>query len=145
MGYEIERKFLVHGHDWKQGQGTIYRQGYLSTISERTVRVRIAAGQAFLTIKGATIGASRPEYEYELPLADAEELLDHLCARPLIEKRRHRVDYAGLVWEIDEFLHENDGLVLAEVELVRENQPIRRPPPEYSSLFPLWKSNYELR
>src|SRR5262245_40362257 len=127
MGKEIERKYLVEGDQWSSGKGTTYRQGYLSTVKERTVRVRLAGDKAFLTIKGLTQGATRSEYEYEIPARDAEEMLDKLCERPLIEKRRYKVEHAGLTWEVDEFFGDNQGLVVAEVELKSEGQAIELP------------------
>lgn len=129
MGIEIERKFLTSSDDWRGVvEGVDYRQGYLSTLKERTVRVRTVGEQGYLTIKGVSIGASRAEYEYEIPVDDAHELLDELCERPLIEKRRHRIPFAGLIWEVDEFFGENHRLVLAEVELASEDQPFEIPP-----------------
>jgi len=128
MGREIERKFLVDGTGWRTGRGVEYRQGYLSTVRERTVRVRRAGEKAYLTVKGANVRATRSEYEYEIPLSDAIEMLEQLCSRPLVEKRRYRVEHAGLTWEIDEFSGENAGLVLAEVELTSEQLEIQRPP-----------------
>ena len=129
MGIEIERKFLIATEDWRGlAEGLDYRQGYLSTAKERTVRVRTIGAQGFLTIKGISIGATRTEFEYEIPVDDAHELLDELCLRPLIEKRRHRVPFGGLIWEIDEFFGENHGLIVAEVELTSEDQDIDLPP-----------------
>lgn len=128
MGVEIERKFLVKGKPWSPGQGACYRQGYLSTDPERTVRVRIADGQGYLTIKGASQGAYRVEFEYPVPLADAEQLLEQLCPKPQIEKVRYRIAYAGQVWDVDEFLGDNLGLVLAEIELEHEDQEVELPP-----------------
>jgi CYTH domain-containing protein len=129
MGIEIERKFLIATEDWRGlAQGLDYRQGYLSTAKERTVRVRTIGAQGFLTIKGISIGATRTEFEYEIPVDDAHELLDELCLRPLIEKRRHRVPFGGLIWEIDEFFGENHGLIVAEVELTSEDQDVDLPP-----------------
>lgn len=127
MGQETERKFLVVGDEWKQGSGILYRQGYLSTSKERSVRVRRGGTRGYLTIKGEMIGATRSEYEYEIPVVDADEMLEVLCEQPLIKKRRYLVEHAGLTWEIDEFLNENIGLVVAEVELEREDQLIERP------------------
>jgi adenylate cyclase len=128
MGKEIERKFLLENDSWRgQDSGKRYRQGYLSTVKERTVRVRTTGDKAFLTVKGITVGASRSEYEYEIPVADANEMLDRLCERPLIEKTRHRISHAGLVWEIDEFEGENRGLITAEVELKDEHQSVTLP------------------
>lgn len=129
MGMEIERKFLVNGDGWKQGvTGKQYRQGYLSSQPDRTVRVRTVEDQGYLTIKGKTTGASRSEYEYPIPYQDAVAMLDQLCEKPIIEKVRYRIPYEGLLWEIDEFQGENLGLVVAEVELTDENQAIHLPP-----------------
>ncbi|AQR72133.1 adenylate cyclase [Janthinobacterium sp. LM6] len=128
MGIEIERKFLLAGDAWRgQGQSVLLRQGYLSSARERVVRVRIEGEQAMLTIKGANVGATRGEWEYPIPLADAAELLDGLCEQPLIEKVRHRIEHAGMVWEVDEFLGANAGLVVAEIELASEDQPFEKP------------------
>lgn len=104
-----------------------YRQGYLSTAPERTVRVRTAGDKGYLTIKGPSRGASRLEFEYEIPLQEANQLLDELCHRPLIEKRRYKIPLGGLTWEVDEFFGENDGLILAEIELRDEHQAFDRP------------------
>ena len=124
---EIERKFLVQGHGWKAASQTIeIRQGFLVAEKERTVRVRIAAGKAFLTVKGALEGITRQEFEYAIPNAQAEQILD-LCIRPLIEKKRYRIDHQGMTWEVDEFLGENEGLVVAEIELESESQDFARP------------------
>lgn len=129
MAQEIERKFLVVGDGWRAGaRGEWLRQGYLASTRERTVRVRVQGSRAALTIKGPAQGLSRPEFEYEIPLQDAETLLDTLCERPLIEKTRWHVGFGGLRWEIDEFAGENAGLVVAEVELEREDQPVELPP-----------------
>jgi adenylate cyclase len=128
MAKEIERKFLVKGDAWRgQNAGKRYRQGYLSTVKERTVRVRTVGDKGFLTVKGITVGASRSEYEYEIPVRDANEMLDGLCERPLIEKTRYRIPHKGLVWEIDEFEGENRGLITAEVELKDEHQAVTLP------------------
>lgn len=128
MGVEIERKFLLQGDAWRGlGQAVLLRQGYLSSARERVVRVRIEGEQAMLTIKGANVGATRGEWEYPIPLADAVELLDGLCEQPLIEKVRHRIEHAGMVWEVDEFLGANAGLLVAEIELASEDQPFEKP------------------
>jgi len=128
MIMEIERKFLVKGDSWRESAvGLFYRQGYLALSQERVVRVRTTGGRGFLTIKGATKGISRPEYEYEIPVQDANEMLENLCERPLIEKKRYKIMHKGLIWEIDEFMAENRGLILAEVELSDENQEISAP------------------
>lgn len=128
MGREIERKFLVDGTGWRTGQGVEYCQGYLSTVKERTVRVRRAGEKAYLTMKGSNVGATRPDYEYEIPVLDANEILEHLCQRPLVEKRRYRVEYVGLMCEVDEFSGENEDLVLAEIELPSEEVTVQPPP-----------------
>ena len=128
MATEIERKFLVRDDSWRGlGEGSHYRQGYLSTEPGRTVRVRTASGKGYLTIKGKTVNASRAEYEYDIPVADAAAMLDTLCLRPLIEKTRFRIEYQGLVWEVDDFEGENTGLVLAEVELAAADQAVALP------------------
>lgn len=127
MGKEIERKFLLVGDDWKTVDGTHYRQGYLNSAKERTVRVRTIDDKGFLTIKGLTVGATRLEYEYEIPHAEATEMLDALCEKPIIDKNRYKVEFAGLTWEVDEFFGENQGLVVAEVELESEDQAFERP------------------
>jgi adenylate cyclase len=126
MGVEIERKFLVQGDGWKTSTGVLYRQGYLNRDKNRTVRVRMAGDAAFLTIKGVSVGATRAEFEYPIPMADAEGLLA-LCAGPLVEKTRHLVRVGDTLWEVDEFAGENAGLVVAEVELTAEDQPFARP------------------
>jgi len=128
VGIEIERKFLVKGAEWKKGlTGTEFRQGYLTSDQQLTVRVRRAGGQGTLTVKGASSGASRLEFEYVIPGGDAVELLEQLCSKPLIEKIRYKVMHAGMVWDVDEFLGENAGLVLAEIELEHEDQVFEMP------------------
>lgn len=129
MAIEIERKFLLVNEEWKNSAtGMLYRQGYLSVSPERTVRVRTIGEDAFMTIKGRSSGISRTEFEYPIPVADAQEMLDALCLKPLIEKLRYKVKVAEHVWEIDEFLGENDGLVVAEVELKDAAEDFVRPP-----------------
>jgi len=128
MGVEIERKFLVRGDGWKaMGQGVLLRQGYLSSAPDRIVRVRIEGDHAMLTIKGRSSGMTRNEWEYPIPSEDAQAFLETLCERPLIEKKRYRIAYQGMLWEIDEFLGENAGLVVAEIELESEEQAFARP------------------
>ena len=128
MGKEIERKFLVKNDSWRgQAPGKPYRQGYLSTVKERTVRVRTVGDKGYITIKGITVGASRSEYEYEIPANDANEMLDRLCERPLIEKTRYRIPQGDVAWEIDEFEGDNRGLIVAEVELKDEHQVVTLP------------------
>jgi len=128
MGVEIERKFLVVGDSWREkATGTRFRQGYLSTEPERTVRVRLEGDVGKLTIKGKSEGISRSEYEYEIPQQDAVDLLDNLCQKPLIEKTRYRVEHAGKTWEVDEFHGVNEGLILAEIELESESEILTLP------------------
>ncbi len=128
MGIEIERKFLVGGDGWRRqaASQTRFSQGYLSRDPARTVRVRIAGDAAFLTIKGATTGATRAEFEYAVPLADAQQLLA-MCDGPVVEKVRHLCTVGGMTWEVDEFLGANAGLVVAEIELDAEGQAFARP------------------
>ncbi len=129
MGTEIERKFLVTGNEWRDmAAGIRYCQGYLCSGKERTVRVRIAGDTAFLTIKGETSGISRMEYEYPIPVEDAKVLLAELCEQPIIEKKRYTINYQGFVWEVDEFFGENEGLLVAEIELEEEGQRFAKPP-----------------
>ena len=128
MGEEIERKFLVSGEAWRQtAEGTRYRQGFLSTEPERTVRVRVAGPRGSITVKGKNVGARRAEFEYEIPAADAERMLDTLCKRPLIEKVRYVLAVGAHTWEIDVFEGDNAGLVVAEIELRREDEAFERP------------------
>jgi CYTH domain-containing protein len=103
------------------------RQGYLVADAVRTVRVRIEGERAVITIKGKSTGASRGEWEYEIPVADATELLDGLCEQPQVEKIRHRIEHAGHTWEVDEFLGLNAGLVVAEIELDAEDEAFEKP------------------
>ena len=127
MSTEIERKFLVDTEQWApRDAGTVFRQGYLSSHPERVVRVRLEGDRAKLTIKGPTRGVTRMEVEYDIPREDAERLLD-VCERPLIEKTRHVEEHAGLTWEIDVFHGANAGLVVAEVELMSEDQAVTKP------------------
>lgn len=134
MAEEIERKFLVANDGWRSltthpdNTGKTYCQGYIATAQPgQSVRVRIAADQGYLTIKGPARGLSRAEFEYAIPLTDAQEMLQTLCLQPLIEKTRYRLPVGDVVWEIDEFSGENVGLIVAEVELKTEAQPFERP------------------
>ena len=128
MGTEIERKYLLNGDAWRSlAKGTKYRQGYLNSRMERIVRVRTIDDKGYLTIKGITTGATRVEYEYDIPEADARAMLDDLCEKPLIEKNRYKIDFGGLTWEVDEFFGDNRGLIVAEVELESEDQCFEKP------------------
>ena len=126
MATEIERKFRVKEGSWRNAKGTRYRQGYLNSAKERVVRVRTINAKGYLTIKGLTIGVTRLEFEYEIPHHDAEQLL-HICEKPLIEKTRFKVKEGSFVWEIDEFFGDNQGLIVAEVELDSEDQDFPKP------------------
>lgn len=126
MAIEIERKFLVTGDAWRSAEPVYFSQGYLNRDKARTVRVRIAGERAFLTIKGLTQGVSRAEFEYAIPVEDARQLLA-LCEQPLIEKLRRKIPFAGFVWEVDEFLGDNLGLVVAEIELPSEDSEFAKP------------------
>lgn len=129
MPVEIERKFLVAGDGWRAGvaRTEVYRQGYLANSASCSIRVRLADSVAWLNVKGRVRGARRAEFEYAIPLADAEELL-HLCCEGRIEKNRHFVPHGGREWEVDEFFGDNAGLVVAEIELEREDEPLDVPP-----------------
>lgn len=126
MATEIERKFLVSGDGWQAHAATYYCQGYLNRDKRCTVRVRIAGNHGYLTVKGLTTGASRAEFEYDIPLEDAKAMLA-LCDGPIVEKHRRVIAYAGHNWEVDEFLGDNSGLVVAEIELESEEQEFARP------------------
>jgi CYTH domain-containing protein len=128
MGEEIERKFLIKSNSWRSlAKGKRVRQGYLNRNEERVVRIRAIDEKGFLTIKGKTTGATRAEFEYDIPAPEAEAMLEHLCEKPLIEKNRYKIEFSGLIWEVDEFLGENQGLIVAEVELESEDQPFEKP------------------
>jgi CYTH domain-containing protein len=128
MAKEIERKYLVRGDSWRGlAEGSVYRQGYIATQEKATVRIRIIGEKSYLTIKSPSIKYSRLEFEYPIPVEDAQEILETLCERPFIEKIRYKIESGGLVWEIDEFDGVNKGLILAEVELNDEHQQIELP------------------
>jgi adenylate cyclase len=129
MAIEIERKFLVRDDRWRQRveRSVRMRQGYLTSDARCSVRIRVAGGQGFLNIKSGTLGIQRSEYEYSIPLAEAEEILDTLCEQPLLEKTRHFVRHGDHLWEIDEFAGANAGLIVAEIELGRPDEPFARP------------------
>jgi adenylate cyclase len=130
MGVEIERKFRLYNDGWRERvlQKTLLRQGYIANTRRASVRVRLAGEAGWLSVKSMTRGLSRAEYEAAIPAAEANEMLDRLCEGPLIEKWRHVVVYQGSEWEIDEFLGENAGLVIAELELDAEDAVFVRPP-----------------
>ncbi len=129
---EIEHKFLIKNDDWKSSasEGVLYRQGYIKTVSKTAVRVRIAGDKGFLTLKGkgvGKLGISRSEFEYEIPLVDAEVLLEEISDTTLIEKLRYLVEYEGMTWEVDIFSGENEGLEIAEIELSSEDEKFSLP------------------
>ncbi len=129
MGVEIERKFLVDHDKWHQfnkPEGTHYRQGYMLDEVKRTVRIRVAGNQGFITIKGSTSGITRKEFEYEIPVADAIELLDGFTASD-IEKVRYKIHFEGKLWEVDEFHGDNEGLIVTEIELQHEDEQFHKP------------------
>ena len=128
MGLEIERKFLLRNSDWEKliDRRTSIKQGYLNSAKERTVRVRISDKTAFITIKGKTQNTTRQEFEYEIPYEDAESMLK-LCETPLIEKTRFIVKDKGKIWEVDKFEGDNEGLIMAEVELTSEQEEVILP------------------
>nr|WP_276900791.1 CYTH domain-containing protein [Pedobacter kyonggii] len=124
MGKEIERKFLIDQLKWddlSKPEGKLFRQGYLLTDKDKTIRVRATETKGFLTIKGQTIGATRMEYEYEIPVAEATELLDNFSLSEL-SKTRYEIPFSGKLWEIDVFLGDNKGLTVAEIELDSEDE-----------------------
>ncbi len=129
MGIEIERKFLLKDDSWRQqaDAGTAYRQGYLIGAKQASVRVRIEGDKAFLNIKSMTLGVRRHEYQYPIPLVEANEMLDTMCEKPLVEKTRYKVLHDNHEWEIDVFTGDNAGLVVAEVELESEQEQLLLP------------------
>lgn len=129
MATEIERKFLVNIAKWEiceKETGNYLKQGYISIEPEKTIRIRKSENNAFLTIKGITVNATRDEFEYEIPLDDASALLEKFCKHQL-EKIRYKVNYKGKTWEIDEFLGSNAGLIVAEIELNDEEEKFEKP------------------
>ncbi len=128
MPLEIERKFLVVGDAWRGlAEAVKIRQGYLAREPSCVVRVRTAGGRAWLTVKGRVSGISRSEFETEIPHEHGVEMIETLCAKPVMEKRRTRIPAGNVTWEVDEFLGENAGLVIAEVELESPEQQFELP------------------
>lgn len=127
MNIEIERKFLLLNNLWKsEAIGVHYKQAYLNEKGDNTIRVRIEGNHAKLTIKSKATNISRMEFEYDIPMEDAEKLF-LIAKTPAVEKYRYKIEYAGNIWEVDEFLGDNEGLVIAEIELKSENQPFQKP------------------
>ncbi|MCF8235364.1 MAG: CYTH domain-containing protein [Bacteroidales bacterium] len=128
MPKEIERKFLVRSKTYRKNAKKHYiKQAFLSRAKKRVVRIRILDDDGFLTIKGISKGSVRREYEYRIPRQEAEEMISNLCKKPIIEKYRYVLEYKGHVWEVDEFMGENEGLILAEIELDRPEQEFEKP------------------
>lgn len=128
MAKEIERKFLVDQTKLPILKNPhVIKQGYIPTKETATVRIRISNEKAFLTLKGKATGLTRSEFEYFVPLDDAEKMLQELCSSPLIEKKRYLIPYKGHIWELDIFEGDNEGLIVAEIELDNENEVFERP------------------
>lgn len=132
MALEIERKFLVDLNKVVLENGLDIKQGYIKTIDNRVVRVRIKGLKAFLTIKSENSGMKRLEFEYEIPVEEANEMLEKVCDRPIIDKTRYEIKHENHLWEVDVFYGDNDGLVIAEVELKDENEEV---------ILPTWVKN----
>ena len=129
MATETERKFLVNKEKWNallKPKGTLIRQGYLLIEADKTIRVRIKDSKGYLTIKGRSVGSTRPEYEYEIPREDAEQLLNS-CSVPEVKKIRYEILFNDKKWEVDEFLEDNIGLIIAEIELKEESEYFELP------------------
>lgn len=129
MATEIERKFLLKNDSWRTeaNEGSMIRQGYLAGTEKSSIRVRVSGEKANINIKSATLDVTRQEYEYTIPLSEANEILDTLCEGPLIEKTRYHVQHGDHVWEVDEFYGDNQGLVVAEIELNSADENFERP------------------
>ena len=128
MGTEIERKFLALNSDYRKGASlSFYRQGYLLSEREKVVRVRVCNGKGYLSVKGMAKQITRPEFEYEIPEKDANEMLNTFCSNAILEKNRYILNVGGFRWEVDEFLGSNEGLVVAEIELQSESEAFPRP------------------
>lgn len=128
MAKEIERKFLVKATEYRNlAEAVNYKQGYICNTHNKVVRIRIAGPKAYITVKGASKGYTRDEFEYEIPADDAKMMLDNYCEKPLIEKTRREIVFAGKTWVVDEFGGENQGLVMAEIELLFAGEPFEIP------------------
>lgn len=130
MPIEIEHKYLVADSSYKSLASEVHHisQGYISTVKERTVRVRTYDDKGYITVKGSVVGATRPEFEYEIPLADAEDMLRNICEQPIIQKDRYIVPFGGNKWEVDEFGSNLKGLIVAEIEIPNEDYAYSLPP-----------------
>jgi adenylate cyclase len=129
MAKEIERKFIVDMNQWRpQGIGTAIKQGFIRTAGHTVVRIRVSGDKAYLTIKGQSLGSERSEFEYSIPVPDAEQMLQEFCEKPFIEKTRYLTNYLDNTWEVDVFHGDNAGLNVAEIELDSAGQQINLPP-----------------
>lgn len=127
MGLEFERKFTVVGDAWRSARSVRIVQGYMTRDAQRAVRIRTMDERGLITIKGLSRGAARTEFEYEIPVHDARQILQELCLKPLIDKTRYYVPYDSSVWEVDEFHAPQAGLILAEIELPSVDTDFKRP------------------
>ncbi|MBK6964833.1 MAG: CYTH domain-containing protein [Bacteroidales bacterium] len=128
MALEIEHKFLVNSTIYRtMSEPVLYRQGYLAVLPDKIIRVRTAGNKGFITVKAKVTNLTRKEYEYEIPLPDAEKMLNEMCISPIIEKERFRVLHEGFTWEVDEFHGDNAGLIVAEIEVKSEDEVFVRP------------------
>lgn len=127
MALEIERKFLINKELIIFENGINIKQGYIQTSNNTVVRVRVKGSKAFLTIKGENKGSTRLEFEYEIPLDEANEMLEKLCSKPIIDKTRYEIKHANHLWEVDVFYGDNEGLIIAEVELSSEDEKVILP------------------
>lgn len=129
MPTEIERKFLVDHEKWNtlpKPNGNVYKQGYILSEEKRTVRIRVTPDAAYITLKGASTGISRSEYEYSIPIAEGDEILENF-ATSAVAKTRYNIVFAGHLWEVDVFAGANTGLIVAEIELESEDEPFEKP------------------
>ncbi len=124
---EIERKFLVINNKYQNAKNVRIRQGYVCSTDNRVVRVRVKGEHGYLTLKNSTVGFARNEYEYEIPVDEANEMLETMCRKPIIDKIRYLYEYAGHLWEVDEFHGSHEGLVVAEIELEHINDAFEKP------------------
>ncbi|VAW69451.1 hypothetical protein MNBD_GAMMA10-1057 [hydrothermal vent metagenome] len=129
MPVEIERKFLLANDDWREQvvRSHRIRQGYLGKMDKASVRIRVQGEKANINVKSAELGMRRMEYEYEIPLPEAEQMLEQLCEHPQVDKTRYIVEVGQHTWEIDEFYGDNEGLMVAEIELDREDEKFEKP------------------
>ena len=129
MALEIEHKFLLKNNDWKKDshKSVEYKQGYLISDNKRSIRIRVTNDEAWINIKSSIIGTHRQEYDYKIPLDEGLEILNTLCEKPQIEKTRHFVTYKQHTWEIDVFTGENEGLIIAEIELTKIGEAFSKP------------------